>query len=936
MLPKSGAFTQRKVDSYTTTASTIALESIPSTETVVIPLLGDDDSGGLDPNEPIVHRDNSARRPDSLVMNATANERKTLLREFHRDNVLQPGDDPSTDPVFQGKPTSSPLTYPTAAQLYKKGPPPSIDAQFTVEPRFENVALFLFRDGWLDDVSHKTVSDLDPDYDALGRNIEATRGVDFHPLMEERLDWKEQTDISKDRVKMLTAACFHYGGDLGLVLRLLDKEIGAYRDPERALAAAKPHVSKEDYDAMKRVFYHGCPKSFKYTEEPENKKKYMRKGNHKSIRNNPRTVRKTMNKEERNGHVVPFPRWILKFLCTAHHVPQAMLLKPGKNPRLVWDGTIQYDYWDKPMNEVTLTEGEPKITFGSTKTKHMKRQYNLRVTYKGRDIWLAAPDIKACFRWPKTHPDVAGAFSFFIGFFFFLACAMVFGSSVSAASWEPFRRAIEALAEFYFNDVSLVEKYQSFLDMLIWDEEPPADTVFVQAKGGALNPGVLDKNGKHISCKTHGYVDDVLIAEIAQYMAQALAATLHAIFVVMGEDDDRLRNSNLAMDKWIGMRISHEAVQLGLVFNTRRLTVGITPEYIAEVLKILTTTWHESRKSFAIDEIEQLAGKLGRLGEGVSWIFHLMSQIYTSIASALRSNKLFLTNTSAQFRAMIKTINKKQIPDTEEDVRILNFAVKNVASNVHRCKQKFFMNATLKEEIKFLTAALSDQSIRWETPIGHIIERVPSSEAAADACLYGGGGFSTDLRFWWHLEWPDEIQKRTKLFLANNKCGKLISINALEFVCVIINFVAALVAYDEEFPADDPHPVLLNWCDNTSAIKWCNHACKSSLAGRALGRLFCALLIESKVGINAEYIPTKSNVVSDGISRIKKIKRDSPTSSFDYSTLKQTFPELSRCRAFQPSPKLLSIIWQALLQPKSLNPLSLRKLKPSELGWLGI
>ena len=69
------------------------------------------------------------------------------------------------------------------------------------------------------------------------------------------------------------------------------------------------------------------------------------------------------------------------------------------------------------------------------------------------------------------------------------------------------------------------------------------------------------------------------------------------------------------------------------------------------------------------------------------------------------------------------------------------------------------MNATLKEEIKFLTAALSNPSIRWETPIGHIIERVPSSEAAADACLYGGGGFSTDLRFWWHLEWPEEIQR---------------------------------------------------------------------------------------------------------------------------------------------------------------------------------
>ena len=129
-------------------------------------------------------------------------------------------------------------------------------------------------------------------------------------------------------------------------------------------------------------------------------------------------------------------------------------------------------------------------------------------------IWLAALDIKACFRWPKNHPDVAGAFSFFISFFFFLACTMVFGSSVSAASWEPFRRAIEALAEFYVNDVTLVDKKQTFLDMLVWDEEPPLEKIFVQAKGDALNPGFLDDNGKHISCKPHVYVDDVLSAEI--------------------------------------------------------------------------------------------------------------------------------------------------------------------------------------------------------------------------------------------------------------------------------------------------------------------------------------------------------------------------------------------------------------------------------------
>ena len=102
-----------------------------------------------------------------------------------------------------------------------------------MEARFENVALFLFRDGWLDEASYETVPSLDPDYEVLARNIEATRDVNFHPLMEPRLDWKDHINISKDQVKMLTTVCFHWDGNLGLVLHLLDKDTGAYRDPGR-------------------------------------------------------------------------------------------------------------------------------------------------------------------------------------------------------------------------------------------------------------------------------------------------------------------------------------------------------------------------------------------------------------------------------------------------------------------------------------------------------------------------------------------------------------------------------------------------------------------------------------------------------------------------------------------------------------------------------
>ena len=102
------------------------------------------------------------------------------------------------------------------------------------------------------------------------------------------------------------------------------------------------------------------------------------------------------------------------------------------------------------MNEVTPMSYEALITFGYVYMAFCIWLYNLRITFPDEDILLAFIDISSCFRWPRIHPDLAGAFGFIIGPLFYAANAMVFGSVASATSWEPFRRAISALASFYF------------------------------------------------------------------------------------------------------------------------------------------------------------------------------------------------------------------------------------------------------------------------------------------------------------------------------------------------------------------------------------------------------------------------------------------------------------------------------------------------------
>ena len=214
-----------------------------------------------------------------------------------------------------------------------------------------------------------------------------------------------------------------------------------------------------------------------------------------------------------------------------------------------------------------------------------------------------------------------------------------------------------------------------------------------------------------------------------------------------------------------------------------------------------------------------------------------------------------------------------------------------------------------------------------------MIKKIPFASAAGDAALHGGGGFSLKLRFWWHLLWPKKVYRRTKKFLENNKKGNFISINVLEFVVVIINYCAALHILQTEHPTEDPHPVFLNECDSTSAIRWATICCKESLAGRALGRLFCMLLVNSPLGINSKYINTKENFIADTISRLEETESDAQR-QFNYARLKKQIPELSTCRLFQPSPKLLSLIWDAVTLNKSPSLEAVKTMRQSGLGKL--
>jgi hypothetical protein len=178
------------------------------------------------------------------------------------------------------------------------------------------------------------------------------------------------------------------------------------------------------------------------------------------------------------------------------------------------------------------------------------------------------------------------------------------------------------------------------------------------------------------------------------------------------------------------------------------------------------------------------------------------------------------------------------------------------------------------------------------------------------------------------------VVQRTLQFKTNNNNGMLMLINGIEFVTVIINYCATLHVVQTSPVTDDPHPVILNITDNSSALSWTLHMCKQSKIGGMLARFFCSLLIDLPLGINSQWISMIDNKIPDDISCLKKHSDNNSSPAFDYTILKQTYPELRHCSFFQIQQELILLIWDFVLTKKWPNHKEVQILKQRPLSKL--
>jgi hypothetical protein len=301
--------------------------------------------------------------------------------------------------------------------------------------------------------------------------------------------------------------------------------------------------------------------------------------------------------------------------------------------------------------------------------------------------------------------------------------------------------------------------------MISWAIQDPSPDL-ARAIPCLINTGVLDNQGNKVPLPARIYVDDALtLATSKENMEQVLAALIKAIFVIMGAPNTSVHQCSLAMDKWEKLHVTPIQTMLGLIINTNRMSVSVPDNYIQSVCLLIDSSWHTHCQQFTVKEAQELTGKLGHLAEGANWVFHLLTHLYASIAYALSENKRFLADSSPEIQTLIKSLHSGYFfCNVKDQIHHISFAIKGSAKLVHQSRCQYNITKSTRQEIEFFCKKLLPKSgICWESPIAHIIPRMPTLITFGDSCLKGAGGYSLSLGFWWHLPLPEEVKLRMLL-----------------------------------------------------------------------------------------------------------------------------------------------------------------------------
>ena len=567
-------------------------------------------------------------------------------------------------------------------------------------------------------------------------------------------------------------------------------------------------------------------------------------------------------KQSKRGLTLIMDPDLIHFALNSHLSPQGLVdvLHARRKPRPLSDSSFRPWPGAMAIKDWTNKANEPALHFAKSFMNFCVWQWNLALTYPTFDRHTGDDDVQCAFPRLKYHPQLVAMHSSISNNTLIMNTGLTFGDNTSPSNWEPIARARQQLAQhFWLNEPETVlEKAQQYLPPFQF--APPATdserVAFAVAIPDSINQGVMDADGRRRAPTYDHHVDDNMYGDISDLMPLAAAASVIALYDILGYPDGRIPDP-ISWDKFETVN-GHLRRVVGWEFNTRDLTFAL-PADKRQALVTKLDEWR-SKQSCTLIEAAELHGTLadasGANRKGRVMFFGFQNALRRTIRERYHKVKGYYSRQNKLQRLSM------QLPKHLHH-RLDSLIACDMAALIWKTKTIIPLPAPVQFELENLYSILADAQRPWSISIGHVVPRDAQFTSLGDACGTGGGAFCDELRYWFDIIWSPRTQQ---LF----NCGQ-VHINILEFIVVLLQLAAAITRSEQGFLVEGreikPLHKLLIRSDNSPSCNWAHKVSAKSERGQLFVSIYADLIERTQLTIDCTHVAGSDNDLADFISR---------------------------------------------------------------------
>ena len=184
----------------------------------------------------------------------------------------------------------------------------------------------------------------------------------------------------------------------------------------------------------------------------------------------------------------------------------------------------------------------------------------MRISYPHLEIYPIDNDITRGFRHCKYQPNLVAMHCYMVYGILLMATGVTFGDTGSPGNFEAIPRARQQVVMYLWSRPDIISAAAQYTPEFTIAPTPDAATVisFVCANRDSQNLGVIRDDGTRSPPTYNHHVDDLMSADIAEFLPRTMAASILSLYQVLGFPN-KYTTDPLSRDKFDALTLIGES-----------------------------------------------------------------------------------------------------------------------------------------------------------------------------------------------------------------------------------------------------------------------------------------------------------------------------------------------------------------------------------------